>query len=134
MDGDCATAAERTVAQRHLFRSAANLVGRDEYGTLILDLAGRVCSCGEQAEHMFRASQVRLIGRQISGFMAGLHLEGRSPSYSTRYLACRSTSGEWRTDDAKDIDGRTFSIELKMSQMVTGGREIFLLVMRKAGE
>lgn len=134
MDGESSAAAERTVAQRDLFRSAANLVSRDAYGTLILDRAGRIRSCGEPAEHMFRASQVRLIGRQISEFIAGLHPEGRSPSYSARYLAYLCASGEWRKYDAKDIDGRTFAIELKMSQMVTEGRDMFLLTMRKAGE
>jgi PAS domain-containing protein len=133
MDGESAVALQRTVSQRDLFHSAANLITRDEYGTLILDRAGRIRSCGEPAEHMFAASQVRLIGRRISDFIAGLHLGGRSPSYSARYLAYLSASGEWRKYDAKDIDGRGFAIELKLSQVVTDGREMFLLTMRKAG-
>lgn len=117
--------------QGTVFHAAATLDKRSEYGTLVLDGMGRIRSCGEAGERIFGASQVRLIGRRISEFIAGLHLGGSSPSYNARYLVYLSADGEWRSFDAKDVDGAGFVVELNLSRMVTDGQEIFLLNVRR---
>lgn len=113
------------------FHAAANLDQRGEYGTLIVDGLGRIRGCGEAGERIFGASQACLVGRRISEFIAGLLLGGSSPSYSARYLVYLSTNGEWRSFEAKDVDGHRFRVELNLSRMVTDGQEIFLLNLRR---
>lgn len=113
---------------------AANVAGMGGHGTLILDSLGRILSCGAPAEKMFGASQVRLMGRRISEFIAGLSLGGSSPSYNARYLVYLCSEGEWRKFSAKDVDGLGFPVELNLSRMVTEGQEMFLLNVRRAEE
>lgn len=108
------------------------MVSMSGHGTLILDSLGRILSCGAPAEKLFGASQVRLMGRRISEFIAGLSLGGSSPSYNARYLVYLCADGEWRKFSAKDVDGLGFPVELNLSRMVTEGREIFLLNVRRA--
>jgi len=127
------TAARHAGSKQDMFHVAANFVNRDEYGTLVLDRVGRIISCGAPAENIFGASQVRLIGRWISEFIAGLLVGGSSPSYSARYLVHFSAGDEWREFEAKDAAGCGFAVEVKLSRMVTDGQEIFLLNVRRLG-
>lgn len=110
---------------------AANPANKGEHATLMLDRTGRILSCGEPAEKIFGAGQARLMGRQISEFIAGLLLGGTSPSYRARYLVYLCADGDWRQFEAKDADGRAFAIEVNVSQMMASGQEIFLLTVRR---
>ena len=118
-------------SKQDLLDATANFVNRGDYGTLILDRSGRILSCGAPAERMFGASHVRLMGRWISEFIAGLFLAGSSPSYSARYLVYLCADGEWRKFEAKDAAGQEFTVELNLSRMATDGQEIFLLNVRR---
>lgn len=102
-----------------------------EHGTLMLDRMGRILSCGAPVEKLFGAGQARLIGRQISEFIAGVLRGGSSPSYQARYLVYLCADGGWRQFEAKDIHGRAFVVEANVSQMMANGQEIFLLTVRR---
>lgn len=125
------TARQQNAPISGVVRAAADLGHGDAYGTLILDGLGRIRSCGVTGEKILGASQVSLIGRRISDFIAGLCLGGSSPSYSARYLVHLCAEGEWRKFEAIDADGDGFSVELNLSRMVTDGQEVFLLNLRR---
>lgn len=132
MDGDSAMARQQAGATQDVFHAAANFVNRGDYCTLILDRLGRILSCGTPADRIFGASQ----GRLISDFVAGLFLNGSSPSYCARYLVYLCADGEWRKFAAKDAAGRAFTVELNLARMVSVSpeREMFLLNVRRPGE
>lgn len=134
MIGQISTDLRQAESKQDMTDAVANFVNRGEYGTLILDRVGRILSCGEPAEKIFRASQVRLMGRRISEFIAGLFLAGSSPSYNARYLVYLCADGEWRKFEATDADGQGFAVELNLSRMMTDGQEMFLLNVRRPGE
>jgi PAS domain-containing protein len=128
---DQSSAALRQTAPRHdIFSAAANFMGAEQYGSLMLDRLGRILSCGALAENMFGAGRGRLMGRWISDFISGLLLGGNSPSYNARYLVHLCADGEWRKFEAKDASGLGFTVELNLSRMLTGGQENFLLNVR----
>jgi len=83
---------------------------------------------------LFSANQVGMIGRRISEFIAGLFLEGNSPSYNARYLAYLCVDGEWRRFVAKNTRGQEFAIEISLSRKITEGQEVFVLNFRQPGE
>jgi len=119
-------------SKHDIYHAAANLVNGDEYGTLILDGGGRIRSCGAVGERIFGASQVRLVGRPICEFIAGLSIGGSSPSYCARYLIYLCRDGAWRRVQAVDAHGCEFAVELNLSRVMTGGREMFVLNLRRA--
>lgn len=121
--------------KQDIFHVAANFVNRGDYCTLILDRLGRILSCGTPAERFFGASQVRLAGRFISDFVAGLFPGGSSPSYNARYLVYLCADGEWRKFEARDVSGEVFAVELNLARVATTGsdREMFLLNVRRPG-
>ncbi len=133
MDGQNTMVRPQDEATQDVFHAAANFVNRGDYCTLILDRLGRILSCGTPAERIFGASQVRLVGRLISDFVAGLFLNGSSPSYCARYLVYLCADGEWRKFEAKDAAGREFTVELNLARMasVSPEREMFLLNVRR---
>jgi hypothetical protein len=114
--------------------AVANFSNREDYGTMILDRVGRILSCGAPVERMFRASQVRMVGRRVSDFVAGLFLGGSSPSFSARYLVHLCADGVWRKFEAKDAEGRPLTVELSLSRITTDGQEMFLLNVRRPDE
>jgi len=117
-----------------IYHAAANLVNRDEYGTLMLDGSGRIRSCGAAGERIFGVSQVRLVGRPICEFIAGLSLGSSSPSYCARHLIYLCRDGAWRRVPAVDADGCEFAVEINLSRVMTDGREMFVLNLRRAEE
>ena len=125
------TAMPRAESTLDPFHAAANLANRDEYGTLIIGRTGKIISCGASAEKIFGASRNRLVGRWISEFIAGLFLGGSSPSYCARYLVHLCRTGEWRKFEATQADGQRFAVELNLARMITEGREIFVLNVRR---
>jgi hypothetical protein len=131
MIGSGVAALQQEGLRHDIFHAAANPVNRDEYGTLILDGMGRIRSCGAAGERILGASQVRLIGRRITEFIAGLCLGGNSPSYSARYLVYLCGNGEWRKFEAVDAGGQRFAVELNLTRMVADGQEIFALNVRR---
>ncbi|MFH1872265.1 MAG: PAS domain S-box protein [Pseudomonadota bacterium] len=133
MDGQNTMVRPPAGATQDVFHAAANFVNRGDYCTLILDRLGRILSCGTPAERIFGASQVRLVGRLISDFVAGLFLNGSSPSYCARYLVYLCADGEWRKFEAKDAAGRAFTVELNLARMasVSPEREMFVLNVRR---
>jgi len=133
MDGQNTIARQQAGATQDIFHAAANFVNRGDYCTLILDRLGRILSCGTPAERIFGAGQVGLVGRLISDFIAGLFLNGSSPSYCARYLMYLCADGEWRKFEAKDAAGRAFAVELNLARMasVSPEREMFLLNVRR---
>ena len=131
MIGHSSAAEQQAGSKQDVTHAVANLANKDDYGTLILDRLGRILSCGAPAEKIFGASQVRLMGRRISEFIAGLFLAGSSPSYNARYLVYLCADGEWRTFAATDADGQGFAVEINLSRVMTDGQEIFLLNVRR---
>ncbi len=134
MIGQGVAALQQTGPKQDIDHAAANLVNRDAFGTVILDGIGRIRSCGAAGESIFGASQVRLIGRRISEFIAGLSLGGSSPSYSARYFMYLCVDHEWRRFKAVDADGHEFAVDLNLSRLMTDGQEIFVLNLRRAEE
>lgn len=124
---------ERSESSRNLFRASADIAGRGEYGTLILDRHGLVLSCGTAADGIFATRQRGLIGRHIAEFIPDLSIGGSSPSFSARYLVHLCAHDEWREFDATDANGRKFAVKLCLSRIVTDGRELFLLNVRRLG-
>lgn len=131
MTGPDPTALRQTGPKQDIFRAAANAVNRGDYGTLILDGLGQIRACGAAGEKILGAGEARLIGRRISEFIAGLFIDGSSPSYSARYLVYLCADGEWRKFEATDDAGHGFAVELSLSRMITDGQEIFLLNLRR---
>lgn len=133
MIGQASTVPQQTAARQDIFHAAANLAGREGYGSLILDHVGRILSCGAPAENMFGAGEGRLVGRRISELVPDMPLDGSSPSYNARYLAFLCASGEWRSFEAKGADGARFTVELKLSRMTSGDEKIFLVNLHLPG-
>lgn len=125
------TALKPTESAEDSQHSPMKLRSADAYATLMLDRSCRILSCGDSATKVFGLSQLLLMGRPISEFIPGILSAGRSPSFGARYLAHLCAEGKWRTVAAKDAMGRQFKLELHLSKMVAGGREIFLLTMRR---
>jgi hypothetical protein len=120
--------------KQDMFHAAANLVNRDEYGTLIIDRGGRILSCGVPAEQIFRVRHAHMVGRQVADFIEGLFRAGSSPSYSARHLVYLCSDNESRKFQATDAQGAHFAVELNLSRIVSDGQEMFLLNVRRTGE
>lgn len=134
MIGQGLTALQQTGSTRGIFGATASLATEGGGGTLVLDRGGRILGCGEAAEDIFKARPDQLVGRCVSDFIAGLSLGGTSPSYSARYLGYLCANGDWRKFDARDAGGQRFAVELILSRMVSEGREVFALDVRRSGE
>lgn len=128
-----AAAEQRSESAENLFRTSADMAGRGEYGTLILDRHGLVLSCGAAAERLFATGNRGLIGRQIAEFIPELSIGGSSPSYNARYLVHLCAHGDWRELGATNADGRKFAVKICLSRIATDGRELFLLNVRRTG-
>lgn len=122
---------QRPAATQDSIHAAADLANSDEYGSLILDHTGCILSCGVAAEKVFGASDGRLIGRRFSELVSGLLLDGNSPSYSARYLVYLCADGEWKKFEGTELGGQSFDVELNLSRMLTEGREVFLVNLRR---
>jgi PAS domain S-box-containing protein len=134
MVGQGSTALQKAELIQDMLDAPASPVNRGEYAALILDRLGRIFSCGAPAEKMFGTYQAQLKGRWISELIAGLLRGDSSPSYGARYLVYLCADGEWRKFKATDAGGHEFTVELNLAQMVTEGREMFLLNVRRAGD
>lgn len=131
--GQGSTVLQQTGIEKDVLRVAANLAGKEEFGTLILDRLGRIRSCGAPAEKIFGTGQVRMTGRPVSDFIKGLHLADGSPSYSARYLGYLGVCAEWRRFEAKNVAGIGFTVEVKLSRTVLDGEDVFLLNVHRLG-
>ena len=118
---------------KDIYHAAATFEKKGDYGTLILDRLGRIISCGTPAERIFGASRIRLVGKLISDFVAGLILGGSSPSFNTRYLVHLCADGKWRKYEARDGAGEAFAVELNLARVATASadQEMFLLNVRR---
>lgn len=132
MIGQSAPAVETVPPTQDMFHAAANMEHRGDYGTLIVDRMGHIVSCGAPAEKIFRTRAAALTGRWVGDFIVGLFLGGSSPSYSARYLIYLCADGEWRKFPAIDAEGVHFTVDLKMSRVVTDGEEMFLISVHRA--
>jgi PAS domain-containing protein len=134
MDTQSSAGLQQAKSKQDIFDAAARFERRDDYGSLILDRLGRIISCGIPAERIFGASRVRLVGRLISDFAAGLFPNGSSPSYNARYLVHLCADGQWRKYEARNGDGRPIVVELNLTRLATSSgadREMFLLNVRR---
>jgi PAS domain-containing protein len=114
--------------------SAGDLINEPEPATLILDGLGNICGCGAAAQDIFGASHSRLIGRRISAYIAGVFREEDSPSRNARFLAHLCADSGWRQFAATDARGRGFTLEISISLRMAGGREVFVIALRRPGE
>ncbi len=105
-----------------------------ECGGFHIDRMGRIVGCGEAAESTFGTGRIRLLGRRISEFIAGLHLGGSSPSFNERYLVHLCADGAWRKFEARTARGNAFAVELNLSRVVADGQEVFVLNLRTPEE
>lgn len=134
MDTQSSAGMPQIKSTQDIFDAAARFERRDDYGSLILDRLGRIISCGIPAERIFGASRVRLIGRLMSDFAAGLFPNGSSPSYNARYLVHLCADGQWRKYEARNDDGQPIAVELKLMRLSApsgSDREMFLLNVRR---
>jgi PAS domain S-box-containing protein len=131
MIAQSSTESQISGSNQDIFDAVARLKG-SEYATLILDRTGRILSCGVPAERIFGADQVRLLGRKISEFIAGLFLNANSPSFGERYLGYLCSNREWRRFQAHDAGGQGFMVELNISRIASDGHEMFLLNVRRS--
>jgi hypothetical protein len=104
-------------------------VGSDEYGTLILDCLGRICGGGSVAGSVFGAGQ-SLNGWMISAFIPDILAEGSSDPESP---APPCESSDWHRFNAKDILGRGFDVEVRVSRKMTHGKPVFVLNFYRPG-
>ena len=133
MDTQSSAGVQQAESKQNLVDAAANFANRGDYGTLILDRLGRILSCGTPAERIFRTNQVRLIEHLISDFVAGLFPGESSPGDQQTLLVDSCVDGEWRRFVARDPEGLTFAVELKLVRVATPSldREMFLLNVRR---
>ena len=133
MEAQSLAGPQQAESRQNLVNAAANFVNRGDYGTLILDRLGRILSCGAPAERIFRTNQVRLIEHLISDFVAGLFPGESSPGDQQTLLVDSCVDGEWRRFVARDPEGLTFAVELKLVRVATPSldREMFLLNVRR---
>ena len=99
--------------------------------TLVLHRSGKILSCGSPAEMLFGASHARLMGRSINQFVAGLFINGSSPSFSARRLVYLCAEKGWSSFMARNIAGHQFPVEIKLSRMNSAGNELFMLNIRR---
>jgi PAS domain S-box-containing protein len=125
------TTGQLSAARQDMLRAAANLAGEGRDGTLLLDGVGIIRNCGAAGAELFGIRHEQLIGRRISDFIADLFRAGSSPSFCARYLLHLCAADQWRTFAAKDADGREFTVELRLSQVVTERQGSFLLNVRR---
>lgn len=114
--------------------TAARLRDGGEYAKLMVDGTGRICDCAAGAEDVFGADRSRLRGQRISAYIAELFREASSPSFNARYLAHLGADGAWRRFKATDARGRDFAVELSVSMTISGGRETFVIALRRPGD
>ena len=113
--------------------AAANLIDGGG-GTLIVDVLGRICACSVAAEHLFGASRSRLIGTQVSEFIAGIFPKESASLCNTENLGSLCESGDWRRFEAKDAQGHRFAVEIHVSRRAANGQEeMFVLSLRQPG-
>ena len=122
---------QQLAATQDFIHAAADFASNDQHGSLILDHAGCILGSGEAAEKIFGAGEGSLIGRRISGLVSGLLLDGNSPSYSARSLAYLCADDEWQQFEGTELSGQRFGVELNLSRTLTGGREMFLVNLRR---
>jgi PAS domain S-box-containing protein len=115
------------------FHATASQANRRSHATLIVNGLGSICGCGAAVEDILGASRSRLIGKRVSGFIAGLFREGSSPSYNARYLAHLDTNSEWRQFEATDARGSRFVVEINVLRRMADGGEVFVLDLRRPG-
>lgn len=125
------TTRQHAAPGQDIFHAAANLAGADRYGTFLLDGIGIVRSCGAAGAELFGIRHEQLIGRRISDFIGGLFRAGSSPSFCARYLLHLCAADQWQAFAAKDADGCGFTVELRLSQVMTERQGSFLLNVRR---
>jgi hypothetical protein len=131
MIGNSSATAGEPVPVLDVFRAAAAVAGKGEYGTLVLDGLGRICSCGTAAGQIFGSSFSDLAGRSIASLVSDFAVSGSSLSYSARYFAHLCADSGWRKFNAVDVHGQQFPVELTLCRMRTDGQDFFLLNLRR---
>jgi PAS domain S-box-containing protein len=120
-----------TVTRQDVFRAAAALADKAEYGTLVLDGFGKIRSCGAAAARMLGCGPTDVAGKSVSQFVADFSLSESSLSYSTRYIAHLCADGGWRRFTAVDARGNGFPVDVALSRVTTEGQDFFLLNLRR---
>jgi len=106
-----------------------------EYGTLILDELGNICSCGIAAGKLFGGNLSGHMGKPISTLIPDFVLHNTSQSYSARYFAHLCAEGGWRKFAAIDVQGHELQIEINLSLVETKEAQgVFLLNVRRLGQ
>jgi hypothetical protein len=83
---------------------------------------------------VFGAGQSRLSGQMISAFIPGIHLERNALRYDAISLTSLCESCDWHRFNAKDILGRGFVVEIRVSRKMTNGKEVFVLNFHRPGK
>jgi hypothetical protein len=113
--------------------NVCNPVGNDEYGTLIFDCRGRICGGGSAGDTVFGADQGRPTGRMISSFIPDILLQRSALRYDAISLASLCESSDWHRFNAKDVLGRGFIVEIRVSRKQTNNKEVFVLNFHRPG-
>lgn len=129
---DDAAMSPRQTAREAVLRAAALAASKGDYGTLVLDGAGTIRSCGTAAAELFGGDLAAFAGMPISSLIADFGMSSTSASYSARYFAHLCAEGHWRSFRAVDVQGREFPIELSMSRVRSDGQDLILLNLRRA--
>ncbi|MCX7171927.1 MAG: hypothetical protein NTY41_17045, partial [Proteobacteria bacterium] len=82
MVAENSTASPVAVTDRNPLHAEPELAKEGDYGTLILDEQGNICSCGIAAGKLFGGNLSDYMGKPISSLIPNLALHNTSQSYS----------------------------------------------------
>lgn len=116
------------------FDHVYNPAGVYEYGTLIFDCRGKICGGGSAADSVFGAGQTRLTGWMISAFIPDILLEASTLRTDAISLASLCESSDWHLFNAKNVLGRDFVVEIRVSRRMTNGKEVLVLNFHRPGK
>ncbi len=103
----------------------------DDFSTLVLDPLGRVRSCGESAERMFRMKQSMLIGMHAAALIPSLFREMVAAEAQLSQLINAAEAGSWHRHHINDAEGGNYLVDLCISRVVIAGVDIFLVNMHR---
>ena len=130
MVAENSTASSVPTTDLNILHDEPGLAKEGDYGTLILDEQGKICSCGIAAGKLFGGNLSDYMGKPISSLVPDLVLHNTSQSYSARYFAHLCADGGWRKFEAIDVLGHEIPIEINLSLVETKAQGVFLLNVR----
>jgi PAS domain S-box-containing protein len=126
---------DRKVAEGRLRSSEARLRAILETANdavISIDEAGRIVEFNPAAERIFGYSRSWALGRSMCGLLVPPHLRAAHEAGFARYLATGQARilGRLLELEALAADGRTFPVELSVTELSLEGRRLFTAIIR----